>query len=344
MNLKQREIEVIKTIVQTYIEQGVPVGSRYVAKHSRLKLSPASIRNIMADLTDKGYLEQPYTSAGRMPTAKAFRFYVDDVLNVSPLSDVEKKNIVNYLGSAGLELPEILKQASKLISSLSHQVSMVLAPQQNLARWHRIDFIPIRTGLVMTILVVQGGVVRNKLVTVDEHVTQDDLIKYSNYLNDRFEGKTLQEVRTEIVQEMHNAQQEFNALYQKALDLAHAAFEQKNNKREIFVEGTVHMFDQLANTDVSSMRDLLKFLEERSELLQILDKVSEEEGPTVTLGNELPHEDLVDWSMICSSYSGESENLGVVGIIGPIRMNYAKVVPVVDFTARILTEMFKTRF
>ena len=104
------------------------------------------------------------------------------------------------------------------------------------------------------------------------------------------------------------------------------------------------MFDQLAHTDVSSMRDLLKFLEERSELLQILDKVSEEQGTTVTLGNELPHDDLLDWSMICSSYSAENENLGVVGIIGPIRMNYAKVVPVVDFTARILTEMFKSRF
>ncbi len=343
MSLNEREIEVLKIIVQVYIENASPVGSRYVAKKSKLNLSPASMRNIMYDLTEKGYLVQPHTSAGRVPTEEAIRFYVDSLLKPGPLPDKLRKKINEYLVKAGLEFSAILGQTSKLISSQSSQLGMVVAPQKNFVRWHQIDFILIRPGLVMAVLVFQGGIVQNKLLTVDEKIKSDDLIKYSNYLNEKFQGQTLFEVRQQVIREMQDAQTQFNALYYKALNLAQAAFNSKND-REIFLEGTLNVLDRLESTDVSSMRELLEFLEQRSELLELLDKVTQVEGLTIAFGKEFYGPQLGEWGIISSPYSVKGEPLGIVGTIGPIYMNYSKLVPMVDYVAKMLSEILETRF
>lgn len=343
MDLEAREIEVLNIIVQAYIDYAQPVGSRHVAKKSTLKLSPASMRNIMADLTEKGYLTQPHTSAGRIPTQKAFRLFVNSMLEPIALSNDSREAIKNVLAQTGLDFSELLETTSKLISSQVNQVGMALAPQTKLARWQQLDFSLVRPGLAVAILVFQGGIVQNKLITLDEKITADDLKKYSNYLNDTFKGQTFLEVRLNLIKEMQEARDQFNALYIKALSLIQSAFSEKDN-REIFVDGTLYVFNQIDQHDLSSMRELLEFLEQRSDLLELLDKVSESSGLLISFGNEFYGPKLENWTLISTPYQVKGETMGIIGTLGPINMNYSKVVPLVDYIAKMLTDVLDSRF
>ena len=343
MDLETREIEVLNIIVQGYIDHGAPVGSRYVAKKSTLKLSPASMRNIMADLTEKGYLAQPHTSAGRIPTEKAFRLYVNSMLQPEILPSGSRETIKNVLEQTGLDFSELLETTSKLISSQVSQVGMALAPQTRLSRWQQLDFALVRPGLVVAILVLQGGIVQNKLITVDKKISSDDLKKYSNYLNETFTGQTFVEVKKNLIKEMKEARDKFNALYVKALSLVQAAFTDQEN-REIYVDGTINVFNLIDQHDLSSMRELMEFLEQRSGLLELLDKISENSGLLISFGNELYGPKLENWSLISSPYQVKGETMGIIGTLGPINMNYSKVVPMVDYIAKMLSEILESRF
>jgi heat-inducible transcriptional repressor len=343
MTLTAREIEVLRIIVQAYIEHASPVGSRYVAKRSTLKLSAASMRNIMADLTEKGYLHQPYTSAGRVPTDKAFRFYVDTVLSPAILPESTQKNIRKALVQAGMEFKDILEHASKLISAQSSQVGVAVAPKRSKIRLQRIDMILVRTGLVMAIAIFNGGVVQNKLISVDAKVTGDDLVTYANYLNEKFEGKTIEEIKTHILQEMEQAETRFNALYGKALRLAREAL-QNTNDREVFLEGTLHVLDHIEGKDISSMRELLEFLEHRSAILELVDTLAHNEGLIVSFGTEFYGPELGQWGLISSPYQVHGQKLGVVGTIGPIHMDYSRLMPMVDTIAKMLSDLLESRF
>jgi heat-inducible transcriptional repressor len=342
MSLREREVDVLKIIVQAYIEHAAPVGSRYVAKQSRLNLSPASMRNIMADLTEKGYLVQPHTSAGRVPTEQAFRFYVNSVLKPRALPRQWRQAIRESLSDAGLAFSDVLEQTSKLISNQSRQVGMAVAPGVNFIRWHKIDFVLVRPGLVMAILIFQGGIVQHKLISVDEKLGSDDLIKYGNFLNEKFQGCTLFDVKQQILREMQEAETRFNELYSKALSLARETFDVPGD-REIFLEGTLNVLGSLEGTDISSMRDLLEFLQQRSDLLDLLDQISQTEGLTVTFGKEFYGPELGEWGIISSPYKVQGETVGVIGTLGPIHMDYSKLVPMVDYIARMLSQILETR-
>lgn len=342
MRLTQREIDVLSTLIQDYILTGQPVGSRTVAKKSQLNLSPATIRNIMADLSERGLLSQPHTSAGRVPTTKAFRYYLDSILTISPLPLEEQQRISKTLEEVGPDLPQTLSQASKILSSLSNQISMVLTPRKSLVRWQQIDFILLRPGLVMSVLVLDGGLIQNKVIQVDKDITADELIKYSNFLNDSFQGRTLYQVREEILEQMKKAHLEFEHLYKKALKLAQDTFEANN--RQVFVEGTINLLEGEDLSDINAMRDLFKILEEKSKLLQLLDKTIESRGLNIILGEEQNLEELQEYSVISSPYSIKDDTLGVVSVIGPMRMDYSKVIPTVDLMAKILSQIFRKHF
>lgn len=400
MTLAQREADVLSTIIESYIATAMPVGSRTVAGASRLRLSAASMRNTMADLTDKGYLEQPHTSAGRIPTAKAFRVYVDSLLRLRPISREEKGEILSRLTQQGLEISQMLQQASAMVSSLSHQVALVLAPGGNDVRWRRMDFALLADKLVLAVLVLDGGIVRNRVVPVEEHVTADDLTSFANYLNCHYTGLTLSEARLRILNEMHSAEAHLERLCSRALLLARLAFnDQHEEERQIFVDGTLTLLDKAEFTDSGRMRDLLALLEERSRLLRLLDStmrgtdVSVSIAPSIAAdpdevppgeacrdeacagygrgragtANGLHHalagqrtalqaahcaagskdagadRGLVGLSVISAPYGGETP-LGVVSVIGPLRMDYGTVVPVVDCISKSLSTLLKDRF
>jgi heat-inducible transcriptional repressor len=340
MRLSEREIQVLTTIVEHYVQTAVPAGSRTVSRKSGLNLSAASIRNTMADLTELGFLEQPHTSAGRVPTALAFRFYLDTVLGAPMLGEPEQRLIREHLGSAGLELSDLLRRSSRLLSGFSNQISMVLAPAHEDVRWRRIEFVAVSPGLVMAILILQGGLLQNRLIKVEQEITPDDLVRFGNYLNHFFTGKTLTEVRLQVLRELSGARERMDLIYRRALSLARSAFEAES-EREVFIEGTTSVLIRPEFTDIENMRDLLRLLEDRSRLLELLDRTIEGGRIRITLGQEVQMEELRDYGLVSSPYGEEGR--GVLGVIGPLRMDYAKVVPLVDFTARMLTELLKKR-
>jgi len=345
MSLLDREREVLTTIIEAYISSASPVGSRAVSKQSPLGLSPASIRNIMADLTEAGYLEQPHTSAGRIPTAKAFRFYLNEIMCLSPLPENHQRRITDNLTTVGLELGDLLRQASRLLSGLSLQVAMVIAPNHVGARWKRIDFSLLNPGLVLVLLVLQGGILRKRVIETSIEVTTDDLVSCANYLNHLFTDMTITEVRARLLRELDDAKRSLNALYLRALTMARSAFDQEREAvNEVIVDGTPNILSQPEFTDAEHMRELMRVLEERTILLELLDKTANELRTVITIGNESAQVALADLGVITAPYGAGSHPLGAIGLIGPLRMDYAKLVPVVNFTASTLTRLLDRHF
>lgn len=342
----------LATIVEQYIKSARPVGSRAVARDSGLSLSPASMRTIMADLTDKGMLDQPHTSAGRAPTPRAFRWYLSEVLGVSSLggtdlAGAERRVITDTLEEGALELPEVLRRASQALSSCAHQVGMALAPGGTDVRWKSIDFVPVRTGLVLAVLVLDGGVVQNRMLAVEEDHSRDELVRFGNYLNHHFAGMSLTEARRLIVHELDGAGRRLDRLYRRALTLANATFD-AGSERDLFLGGTARLLDQPEFTDADTVRDLLDLFDERSKLLELLDRTMEAGEMRITFSTEDDAEDGDEatgheYSLVSSPYGGEDGPKGVVGVIGPLRMDYARIVPAVDFTARVLTDLIRKR-
>ncbi len=341
--LTPREREVLSIIVEGYIESTSPIGSRYVSKKSSLHLSPATMRNIMADLTEKGYLKQPHTSAGRVPTEKGLRFYVGYVLRPQLLGE-EKRRIEEYFKhTREYEFSEILEMTSRFISNETRLLGMAVAPRISFMKWKQIDFVLVRPGMVMAILVLEGGMVHNRIIRLKEsRITPEDLIKFSNYLNEKFQGQTLPQVKAGIRKEMEEARKRFNNLYFNALKLAQKTCEGEEDQ-EVFVEGTFKVIDRIDPRDLERMKTLLEFLEKRSELLKLLDKIDDPEGIFITFGREFFGSELEEWSIISSPYGVGGEPLGIIGTIGPLYMNYSKLIPMVDYMAKMLSEILENR-
>ncbi len=343
MTLAQREADVLSTIIESYISTAMPVGSRAVAGASHLGLSAASMRNTMADLTDKGYLDQPHSSAGRVPTAKAFRVYVETMLQPRLLPRQERTAMLSHLTRQGLELNHMLQQASAMVSTLSHQVAFVLAPGGSDVRWRRIDFSLLADRLILAVLVLDGGMVRNRVVRTDEDVPPDDLIRFGNYLNSHYTGLTLAEVRARIRHELQCTQTDIACLRLRATELARLAFhDDTDEERQIYMDGTRTLLDQAEFADAEKMRDLLHLLEERSRLLRLLENTMRGTDVSICIA---PEEDagLAALSVISAPFGGDRAQ-GAVSVIGPLRMDYRTVVPVVDCISKSLSALLKDRF
>ena len=343
MSLTEREREVLTTIVESHIANAAPVSSRSVARQSRLDLSPASIRGVMADLTEAGWLEQPHTSAGRVPTKAAFRFYLDDVMRLRPLPDQQKERIASHLLDAGLDVGDMLKEASRILSGHSLQIGVASAPRHSHILWKRIEFALVKPGLVMAVLIMQGGLVFKRLIAVGGDVTPDDLVKYGNCLNHMFRDMTLSQARTKLAKEVQNAEERINRLYFRALALAAETFKAEAEP-EIITDGASNALSQPEFADLEQIRDLLSVLEDRSRLLELLDKTMDEFKTVIIIGGEEGADDMGALGVISCPYGSGDHPLGALGVLGPLRMDYAKLVPVVNYTAGILSKMLNRRF
>ncbi|MDQ7031288.1 MAG: heat-inducible transcriptional repressor HrcA [Desulfonauticus sp.] len=336
--LKPREREVLLTIVEYFLQTGNPISSQKVSTLSSLNLSSASIRNVMAQLDHKGYLEQPHTSAGRLPTSKAIRFYIDQIYKSLSFSSIEKHQLMISLKKNMPDVETTLSTASKILSSVSRQISLVLTPQKKFTHWKQISFLWLKSGVILSILVLEEGLVQNKVISVSKDISKDDLIKFSNMLNDKFQGLPLYLVRTKILEELKNAKLKLEQIYQRAFQIVQETFE--HNSCKFFMEGTNNLWEREQIRDIQALKELFKFLEEKSSLLEILDKTIDSDGLNVLIGQE-DLECLQDYSLICSPYSINNEVYGFVSVIGPTRMNYPKIIPRVDLISRVLTEIFQ---
>lgn len=339
MELNRRQIKILVTVVDEFIATALPVGSSKVAKKCGLSLSSASIRAHMAELKANGFLEQPHTSAGAVPTTMGLRYYLDNVFKLKTLDESEQALVNSALGRSGLEISSVLKEASRLLSGFSKQVSLVVTPAYDKVRWRRVEFVSLGGGVVMAILVLDGAIVQKRMIRLDENLSRQDLQRYADYLNRVFQDKTVLKAQIHILKELEQARNTLDELSGKALGLAKSILEQKS-EQDFLVEGTSNLVANPEFSDVGTMRDLLFLLDERSSLLSLLTKTMRERGMTIFFGAELSISDFEDYGVIASPYRVGDIPVGMVGVIGPKRMDYNYLAPMVDYTAQVLTRIF----
>ncbi len=339
--LSSRDRKILQAIILDYIQTAEPVGSRTVSKKYKMELSPATIRNVMADLEEMGFLKQPHTSAGRVPTARAFRFYVDSILEVRQLSKADQELIKKGLSQEKKDINEILKRASSLLSLLSKQTGVVLAPRFGSNVFRHIEFIKLREKKVLVIIVTKSGEVQNRLIEADEPMAQEELDKYSRYLNEIMAGLSLIEAKRKIVEELKKEKVLFDKLTFQALKLSKKALEGEE-EGDLYIEGKTNLLKFPEFADLEKMRAILETFEEKTKIVKLLDKALNAHGIQIFIGAENEYSEMKDCSLIAAPYSKENFTLGTLGVIGPMRMDYSTIIPIVDYTARILSKILES--
>jgi heat-inducible transcriptional repressor len=323
--------------VEDYIATAEPVGSSSVARRHALTLSSATVRNVMANLEEMGLLISPHTSAGRIPTEKAYRFYVDSLVALRQVTRDEKKQIIRRCRQAGAGLSDILKETSRTLSSLSNYMGIVVAPSFVSDVFRHIEFLRLSAHRVLAILVSSNGSVQNRLVETEEDISQDDLARMGNYLNALMEGLTISQARERILMEMSNEKVQYDRLMSQALYISQQAVAMERD--EIFVEGQARILDQPEFSDVSRMQEIFRAFEQKGMLLQLLNRCMSAEGVQIYIGSETPVSQSAGVSLITSRFVTSSNTVGLLGVIGPTRMGYSSVIPIVDYTARLVSRI-----
>lgn len=334
--LTERERDVLRAIIQHYISSGEPVGSRSVTRKYGFLLSPATIRNIMADLADMGYLDQPHTSAGRVPTDRGYRFYVDSLMNRRPLTRAEESVIERHFRPAEGEVDEVMREATKLLSGFSRSVGVVLAPRMDQLAIKRIEFFHLGGERVLVILITTSGQVQHKIVTLDEVIPQEELNKIARLLNALVEGMSLSRIRQLLVKKMAEEKAMYDELLRRALTLGQKSFA-GDTEGEVYIGGTANIMHQPEFADVEKMRSIFAAFEEKSKLVKILDQCLAHEELTIIIGSENAVRELQPMSLVMTPYWCGDRLLGTLGVIGPTRMEYSRIIPLVDFTAKLVS-------
>lgn len=336
--LNDRNVKTLQAILDHYILTAEPVGSRTISKKYLRDLSPATIRNAMSDLEELGYVEQPHTSAGRVPTDKAYRLYVDNLCEIPKPSPKESQTIRKKLDSKHTEAKETILETSRVLSSLSKQASIVLLPKLANITFKRIELIKTRGFQVLVILVSQSGVVQNKLINLKEELTQDKIDSISRYLNDKFSNLTLLEVRKKIISLMKKQRKVYNGLLKKATELLQKAFIEDEVEGDFYVSGTANIFDQPEfRDDLEKMKGVFNAIEKKSKLLYILDQCLEAQGISIIIGSENNIQEMHGCSLVTHTYKYGENVIGTLGIFGPKRMEYPKIISLVNYTANVLS-------
>jgi heat-inducible transcriptional repressor len=340
--MEERNKQILTSVINEYVLTAEPVGSRKLAKKYNINLSSATIRNVMSDLEDMGLLHQPHTSAGRIPTEKALRFYVNSILKVKDLKLREKDRIRKRYQFSELEASAIIKQTSEVLSVLSHQMSIISAPKIIGTVLKHIEFIKISTNRILVIFVSQSGFVQNRIVEDKEDISQDELDKYTNYLGDILVGISLEEVREKLDEEMQKEKITYDRLLSKALQLSKKALAEELEP-ELYLGGKINLLESPEFSEVGRMKTLLQALEEKNLLLTLLDKTMDAEGVQIFIGSEVQLSDMQTLSIITSPYRQGKNVVGALGIIGPTRMDYLNLIPIVEYSAQLVTEFLNAK-
>lgn len=337
MGLNERSLSILDAIVEGHIASGEPIGSRTIADRQKLRLSPATVRNVMADLEERGYIVSPHTSAGRIPTDKGYRFYVDTLLQVRNLTADERTHIDNQCSVSNIRTQELLKQAGRILSSMSSYTGIVLAPRFTATVFRHIEFVPLNQGRLLVIFVSQSGLVQNKIIQLEgELPSVSELQQITNYLNDELSGLTIAEVRAKIVEQMQQEKSQYDAMLNDALGFSQQVFS-GDIEDDVIIEGAANILDQPDFADRSSMQRLFRAFEQKSNLITLLDKSQQAQGVQIYIGSQAEFEDFAGCSLITANYTNGKQPLGSLGVIGPSRMKYSQVVAVVDYTAQLIS-------
>lgn len=332
--LNDRAQILLKTLVDRYINNGQPVGSRTLQQFSGLEISSATIRNVMADLEEMGLVSSPHTSAGRIPTALGYRLFIDTMMVVQPLDSASQQQLEQQLRP---DYPSrLLMQASNLLSELTHFAGVVATPKRDTFTVRQIEFLRLTEQRVLLIIVMQDGEVENRVLLTHRDYTQSQLTEAGNFLSQHYGGCSFQDIHQRIQSELHQLQHELTALMSAAIMASDAAIARKNEDYVISGERKLLHINDLAS-NMTQLRGLFDVFEQKTELLQLLDASRHAPGVHIFVGHESGLAGLDECSIVSASYADNKEIFGTLAVIGPKRMNYEKVVPIVDITAKLLS-------
>jgi heat-inducible transcriptional repressor len=336
-DLNERSREIFRHIIDAYVETGAPIGSRTLADRLSEQLSPASIRNVMADLEQAGLLFSPHTSAGRLPTEFGLRFFVDGLLELGNLTEQERADIRARCAADGQSVEEALARATDALAGLSQCTGLVVAPKIE-APLRQVEFVSLSPGKALVILVAADGSVENRVIHTPDDLPPSALTQASNYLSTRLTGRTLGEAREGILEELVSRQVELDDLTSRVIETGLATWSDGDGRGTLIVRGQSKLLDDVhATEDLERIRELFQILETSNELVRVLELTEGADGVRIYIGSENHLFNMSGSSLIVAPYSDGSNNIvGAIGVIGPTRLNYARIIPMVDYTAKLI--------
>ena len=335
-DLNERSLYLLKTLVERYIQDGQPVGSRALSKDPQLKLSPASIRNVMADLEDMGLIHSPHTSAGRVPTVSGYRMFVDSLLTVKPLASSELDQLNASLSVEADQMSDVVGKASKLLSDVTKMAGVVTLPRRKSVILRHIEFLPMSSTRVLVIFVTDGEEVHNKIIHTSRLFSAAELQQAANYLNSIYAGLSLTKIRELLVCDLENDRISVNQGMIDAVNMAQLTFAQQQPKDDYVLSGETNLMGFSELSDMERLKQLFEAFSQKRSVIHLLDQCLAAEGVQIFIGEESGYRAFDHCSLVTSAYSVNDEVVGVLGVIGPTRMAYQKVIPFVDVTAKLL--------
>jgi heat-inducible transcriptional repressor len=342
--LSERAQLLLKALIESYIRDGQPVGSRTLSRDSGLSLSSATIRNVMADLEELGFVVSPHTSAGRIPTDKGYRLFVDSLLKLKPLQSEEVDDIERRLRGDASNGRALVQTVSQMLSSVTQMAGLVTLPNPQYVALSQIEFIALSENRALAIMVMNNREVENRVVQLERAYSTEELRRAANYLNEAFAGRSLPEVRASLLKQLQETRQTMNQLMQDAIQMAQKVFETPGGERvEYVIAGETNLmgFAELSNVD--RLRRLFEAFNEKHDMLRLLDNCLQAQGIQIFIGHESGYQMLDDISLVTAPYMLDNQVVGVLGVIGPTRMAYERVIPIVDVTAKLLGSALNAR-
>jgi heat-inducible transcriptional repressor len=337
--LDGRSKEILRAVISQFIATGAPIGSRTISKMARFGFSSATIRNIMADLEETGYLTQPYTSAGRIPTDRGYRFYVDSLMRSRTLRRKEKEFIIDSLKGYIGDIEHLVEQTTRILSHLSKNLGLVFCRRMPPITLKHIRFIKLDYPKILVVLVCRSSAIINKLIEVFENFDQSELDRISNYLMSEFNGLNLFEIRGRLLKMMKEEKAFYGRLLSRALTLSTKSFTDDLLAESLHYNGTSQLLEQPEFTDIKRMRAFFRAFEEKGRLIRLLNKCIEGGGIQIIIGSEAFSSEFSDYSLITCPYRSGENILGTLGVLGPRRMKYDKAIPLVEYVSRVFSEM-----
>jgi len=345
--LSERAQHLLRVLIESYIRDGQPVGSRVLSRESGLQLSSATIRNVMADLEELGFVASPHTSAGRIPTDKGYRFFVDTLLRLRPVDTTNalvelRRQFENSQTDSSDK--NLVSTASQLLSSMTRLAGVVTLPRSQLASISQIEFVPLSENRVLVVLVFNDREVQNRIIQLSRYFSPDELKRASNFLSDQFRGRALSQVRQEILRQLKETREHMNDIMLDAISVAQHVFEGgQEDQLEYVIAGETNLMGQAELTNVEKLRRLFEAFNEKRDFLHLLDQSLKAEGVQIFIGHESGYQILDDCSVVTAPYTAGDAVVGVIGVIGPTRMAYERVIPIVDMTAKLLGAALNSR-
>ncbi len=343
IELDERSNIILKSIVKEFVRMAEPVGSRTISKKTSLNISSATIRNVMSDLEEMGYLYQPHTSSGRVPTSKGYRYYVDMLMETYPIKKETSDFISRQVGDVDSDLMGILTGTSRVLSDIIQHACIVIAPGPDLLVLKHISFVKISDSRILVVLVGKSGMIQNRVFEYPQHITQNELEQVSNYLNrEVVENRNIKEIRKIIAKKLSRDKAKYSRLVKKALNFGEKTFGIQDVK--VIIEGKMKIVEQPEFAeDMEKLKKVIKNFEEHSTLLKLIDSTLSSGTLQISIGDENKLDDFKEMSVISAGYRRSETGVGTIGVIGPVRMDYGRIIPFVEYAARILSAIIEEK-